>query len=417
MRFHFVKEIFLLLLVLLIGVGLRSIYFPENLNFSSDQAAFATESYEIWQNKEIRLIGPSISFKTLGREVFQGSLTYYFQLLFLGPAAFEPVKASYLFMLFAMIMVVPLFYGTKKLLGTHAAFMLASTYSFVPLYIDYTRFLWNPNFQLSLLPILILLMGLYHESRRTVYLVSLFLWSGVLLLFHYQFVIIIIGLGVYYFFVKKVGFRNVLISSIGIILGFSPLILFELRNQFYNTQTMLLYLSNLHTMFGNGVSSSINAYYFLSIIIMASLLPLALVRKYLRSSHILLYVALLLLISLTTYIKEPEHAFGMAQDWNISYEKEVSEIISSEDLSNYNIVNLGYDTVAVVQKYLILVGGRAGLSEDYYTNDYLFVITKKIDYMNDPAYEINTFKPSKILKQWEINKTYSLILLQRAPQQ
>ena len=113
------------------------------------------------------------------------------------------------------------------------------------------------------------------------------------------------------------------------------------------------------------------------------------------------------------YSVKPSHAFGMAHDWNYLMEKKAYEIIKSQNVSNFNVVNLGYDTVAAVQKYFLIRDGVKGNWEDYYHNKYLFLITNKQDYMKNPAYEVNSFQPSRVVKTWKLNATYTLILLQR----
>ncbi|MCA9372177.1 hypothetical protein KC726_04745, partial [Candidatus Woesebacteria bacterium] len=68
------NEFTLLIGLFFLGLLTRSLHYSEYLNFSTDQALFATKSLELWRSKAITLIGPSISFKFIGRELFQGSL-------------------------------------------------------------------------------------------------------------------------------------------------------------------------------------------------------------------------------------------------------------------------------------------------------------------------------------------------------
>ena len=51
--------------------------------------------------------------------------------------------------------------------------------------------------------------------------------------------------------------------------------------------------------------------------------------------------------------------------------------------------------------------------EDYYHNDYLYVISKNADVFKDPAYELNTFVPNKLVKSWKLNEIYNLYLFKR----
>ena len=136
-------------------------------------------------------------------------------------------------------------------------------YSFTPYYINYTRFLWNPNFQFSLLPILILLMGLYQKrpTKWRFFLISSTL--GILFQFHYQFVIIFGFLFVYYFMVKKINSSNIAPFLGGIALGLSPLIVFDLRHNFYDVNTLILFLKNYSNLSNPGGTQV--PHYYLSI--------------------------------------------------------------------------------------------------------------------------------------------------------
>jgi hypothetical protein len=132
------------------------------------------------------------------------------------------------------------------------------------------------------------------------------------------------------------------------------------------------------------------------------------------SSKILLSLGILFGIGVFIYYSIiPTHGFGMTSNWNYGIEMKANDIIKAQKIDNYNIVNLGYDTIAITQKYLLINEGVKMNFDDYYHNDYLFLITNKQDYMKNPAYEINTFKPNKILKHWQLNKTYSMYLLER----
>ena len=175
------KELVLLLLLIGIFIAIRSIHFTSYLNFSTDQGLFSLEALKIYNEKSLTLIGPPMSYSFQGRELFQGGIIYYGFLFFLLLGNFDPVTASYFFMLFAGVMLIPLFYGTKHLLSVHAAWVVALCYALLPIYIDYTRFLWNPNFQLVLLPVLLFFMGLFAKTEKHRYLFLVALTSGILL--------------------------------------------------------------------------------------------------------------------------------------------------------------------------------------------------------------------------------------------
>src|SRR4030066_40777 len=90
---------------------------------------------KIWKNKEITLVGPGSSIVVRGKQILQGSINYYYNLIFLLLGKFDPIISSYLFMLFAAIMTIPLFYGVGFLVNQKTAVFVLVIYSLFPLYI------------------------------------------------------------------------------------------------------------------------------------------------------------------------------------------------------------------------------------------------------------------------------------------
>jgi len=296
------------------------------------------------------------------------------------------------------------------------AYIAAIFYALLPLFVDYTRFFWNPNFQFVGTSMVILFMGLYKKYQKLHLLLLVSFTSGVLLLFHYQFIIVIAGLILYYLSQNDLrkNRRGILLFLCGFVFGFSPMIIFEVRNHFYLTNTLLLFLKFKDEVFLNKLNvNTLTSYYFLSIFPFLFLICCQAIKDKINNIHVVGTGIILLFVALFTYVPNPSRAYGMAKDWNYVQEEKVYKLIRKENLENYNIVNLGYDTLATVQKYLHKKDNIKMSYDDYYHNKYLFVITYPQDYMKNPAYEINTFTPSKVIKQWKINKAYTMYLLKR----
>lgn len=406
------KEALFLTGIIVLFIIIRSINFNYHLNFSHDQGQFSSEALNIYNTRSIVLIGPSISYDFEGREIFQGSAIYYFLLVFLIIGKFEPVLSSYIFMLFASIMVIPLYYGIKQLQNNKSAIYLTIIYALFPFYVDYTRFLWNPNFQLVLLPFFIYLMGTYKTKKKHIVLWLIGVIAGFLMQFHYQFIFIILGLIIYYFLIKKDSFKNFMLFCTCIAIGLTPLILFEIRNNFYNIRTIILFISNYSHLINNASQTMLAPHYFLSISFFIFIIIFSMIQKILFKKITLLIFTALSIMSMVIYLPKPTHAFGMPDHWNYIEEEKVNAIIKNSPIENYNIANIIYDTQASVQKYL-LKKDRISVSNDYYNDEYLFVLSKKDGIAKSTAYEVSTFKPSKVIEEWEINEWYNLYLLKR----
>ncbi len=281
MKKIFKKELVLLFIFFVGFIFVRSVYFTQHLNFSDDQGVQATDILQDYRQHKIPLIGNRASSPSYqGHYIYQGPAYYYMFFPFLFLTNFEPISSSYLFMLFCAFMVVPLYYGMKLLIDKRAALLMVLIYSLLPYYLNYTRFHWNPNYQLSLLPVLLLLMGLYkkYHSQKFFLLIAIFL--GFLFQFHYQFIFVLLGIAIYYFLIKRVSPILLIHFLIGLAIGVSPLLLFELKHNFYHIHTFLLFIQHRNELSSAG--SITTPHYYLSISFMFLVAVLAIIRNRLK---------------------------------------------------------------------------------------------------------------------------------------
>lgn len=406
------KDQILLLLFFAVFILIRTINFNHFFSFVYDQASFSTSALEIFREKKIQLIGPSISINFGGREIFQGGVIYYFFLFFLLLAKFDPKIATYLFVVASGLMIVPLYYGVKLMHSKNNAIFMSILYAIFPAYIHGTMSLWNPHFQFALTPILLYLMGIYKVTKRRAIFFALSFFAGFLLQFHYQYIVVILGLFIYYFMIKKLGIRNIPIFTLGLVLGFSPMILFELRNKFYNVNTILLFLTHYKDVFEKGNSIGANVHYFLSISLFLFMVIGSILKNQLNNKILICLFALLLSWSTFVYIIFPSEN-TVVKDWSYDDELKVYNIIKNSTITNYNISSF-YNATATTQKYFLKRDEIRINFDDYRSNKYLYVIYyKDIDFRTNRAYEMNTFNPSIVIKKWQINEKYDLLLSQR----
>jgi len=380
---------------------------------------------KLWEDKKITLIGNQITSIKLGlRMIFQGPFVYYFMLLFLIPANFDPIIASYLFTIFCSLMIFPLYFGIKTLIGKRSALIITIIYCFSPYYLEYTRFLWNPNSQLALIPLLLFLMAKLKENKSWIFVLLVSILLGLMLQLHYQFILVILGLFVYYIFIEKFSLKQISLFSLGIILGISPLILFELRNNFYNLNTIYLFITNWKDV--ERVASSSIPHYYLSTSFFVIILVLYLFRNVIEklNKKLFIYGVFILGILLFTYsasinFHKPTSSFwASVANWNYQNDFKIYENIKKTGIEkDFNIANLAYDAKSMVVKYLLKRDKYDINYDDYYGNKYLFVISKPNVYEKDPAYEVDFFKPRKLLQTWKINNFYEMYLLERLPKQ
>jgi len=411
MKKIFQNKYFLFIIAIIVFIAIRSIHFTEALNFSFDQGNSFAHILEMWKNKEITLVGPGSSVSADNKLLLQGSIIYYFTLIFALLGKFDPIISSYVFMMFSSLGIIPLYSGMKKLANQKAALLMVLLYTLLPMFIDYTRFFFGPNYLIPLSTVLIYLIGLYKIKPKNIYLFFIFAYSGILMQFHYQLAIILFILFIYYSFLKHFNLKSILIMIGGFCVGFSPMILFELKNQFYNLHVITNYLFSVKLRSGNPFLITPHRYLAISILLLALLS--AYLHKYISYFFIILMTIFLIILDAFIYLPIPSHGFGMSPNWNYLMEKKAYEIIKTQNIKNYNIVNHIYDNLSMVIKFHFKKDGVKINYDDYYHNEYLYVISKNEDVFKDPAYELNTFVPNKLIKNWKLNDTYNLYLFKR----
>lgn len=202
---------------------------------------------------------------------------------------------------------------------------------------------------------------------------------------------------------------------VGMLVGILPLIIFEVRHNFYNTQTAIILFFNIkEVIFGQGVLGKFQLHYFLNISFFVILIILWRLRNSIKRLLVPIFV-LLLSLSLWIYLPYPENVYGMPSHWNYLDELKAHQIIVSNPISgaNFNVTNLIYDPKAEVQKYLLREDNIMIKFDDYKSNQYLYILTDKKNIFIDQADEMSSFRSARIIQRWRINPYYDVILIKR----
>lgn len=394
---------------ILLFIITRSVYFDNRFNFIYDQVSASTKVLELWRTKSVSLIGPHMSFMIEGRQIFFGGFSYAMELIFLLIGKFDPFLSTNAFMVFCAIMIVPLYLGTKKLINQTAAIMLATLYTFFPLFIESTSQMWNPNYMFSLFPLQVYLMGIFKEKKSPWIFMVFSIINGLCFQLHYLFIFAWLGLAAYYFFVLKLSRKYFAIYLLGFAVGIFNLILFEVRNNFYLLQTLWIFINHPSDVSNHWIAP----YYLLSVVFFGMLAILGVCKKRLNNTMALWLFIILLFISIP-YITSGARERSSPKGWYYEDDIEVYNIIKS-NLGTYEDVNIFsfYDATGNAPKYFLKLDQILLDYDDYYHNKYLYVIYKDDQFMKNDAYEVASFSPSKIIKTWKINPTYTLYLLER----
>ncbi|HSV94385.1 MAG TPA: glycosyltransferase family 39 protein [Spirochaetia bacterium] len=208
--------------------------------FINDTARDTLRALRIWQGRELTLIGGSASFseKTI-KEIYFGSLYLYTAIAGMSVSSFSPVGAV-LPNTLLYLLSIPVFFLLAKRHSKNKFFTLFATAVFAlsPVSVTHARFFWNPNLLIPLSVFFWYLALTPSNSKHfSLKLLSSGVLAGIMFNFHYFSVISVVLFCLYLLFSKK--FDHLIYLVFGFFLGSLPLILFELRNNFYLTNAFI----------------------------------------------------------------------------------------------------------------------------------------------------------------------------------
>lgn len=242
---------------MLIGAFLRLYRFEEFITFLGDQGRDAIIIKRIVTLEHFPAIGPVSSVG----QVFLGPFFYYLKAPFLFLFHFNPLGLAFGSFFYSLIGTVFVYLIIKKKDKITAKVLLIFlTFSLV--FIHNSRYSWNPN----LLPFfsfftLYFFSNFYQNSLIYSFFAGAFFSFSIQL--HYLAFLLIPAIAVFLIInLKNNSFkkliRNLLISLSGFIIFYSPLILFDLKNNFLNTKNFINLFTKQKFVESTSLSSRLN---------------------------------------------------------------------------------------------------------------------------------------------------------------
>ena len=251
------KELFLLLCLLIIAAFLRIYRIADYMTFLGDEGRDVLVVYNILHGK-LTLLGPTSSVGGF----FLGPIYYYFMAPFLWLFNYDPVGPAIMVALFGTATVWLVYKIGKEFFNTATGFIAAGLYTIAPLVIAHSRSSWNPN----LMPFftVLLLYVLYqaqHKRKLVLFIISGILF-GIAIQLHYVELFVGVVIAAYIAFLDWISKSNrqqfigtivkkYLAIFVGTLIGISPLLAFELRHGFPNTQSIISFIFNSGETGGN----------------------------------------------------------------------------------------------------------------------------------------------------------------------
>jgi len=229
-------EFILLVFVVLLGAFLRLYRIADYITFLGDEGRDVLVVKRIIVDHKFTLLGPTASVGGF----FLGPIYYYFMIPFLWAFRLDPVGPAVMVALFGIATVFLVYKAGKDFFNNRVGLLAAGLYAISPLVVAYSRSSWNPNLMpfFSLLIIWVTWKMVVEDKPKFLLLIG-FLF-GILIQLHYlaTFLMVVIAVYLLRFFCQFKYLKYYFGAIGGFLLGWLPFLLFELRHNFPNFQTL-----------------------------------------------------------------------------------------------------------------------------------------------------------------------------------
>lgn len=407
--------ILFLLFIFIVALIIRFYNFNERINFGPEQAISLITSAEYIKDK-ITLIGlPSTQRVTSTGHIIFASPVFNYTLMPLELIFnFDPIPITGFFALLNILTGLVTFFLIKKLYSIKIAFFTTFLFLFNNYMIFHSMFIWIANY-LPLIGILTFyLLVRFKEKNQRKYSFLIGLLSGIA--FGTEYLYILTGVLVFIFLIYLS--KNKIIDTIlffgGIAVASSPMIIFDLKHNFYYLSTFYQYL--IDTINSPG-QSKISYYHFLQFWPLLCLGGGTLLSKINQKS---IYLAIFLCLAYILFnISSPlvrfNEAVGMNKGLNYPMLDAAAIRIAQDKPNKFNVATTwDFDSRAHPLRYLLKYRYQITpqVVEEYRNVDNIYVMAEpKYDFAKTTLFEISEFRPFKVEVLAKISNDYNIFKL------
>lgn len=390
--------------------------FSDRITFGPEQAIGLMASGEVLSGKFSFLGIQNLQrFTSSGHQLFSGAWFTYsllpFHFLFKG----DPLLITGFFALLNIVTGLILFYLALRIVNFKTAIIFLLLFLFNNLMIYHSLFIWILNY----LPLVggLSFYLLYRIKRHPGWLWGAF-WLGLLsgvgfnLEYFYVFSALIVFVLLLAFSKRK--FLATALFLAGVVVGNLPMVLFDLRHNFYHVKTLWWYLLD---MFIYPSNQNLSYYHFLNWLPLVFLLLAIGFQKYLSDRKMVLAVLLYVVINLFSGKVAFDKAVGMPEGLTWNKINQTAKIISNDQPKDFNVVTLlDFDTRGHILRYpLKYLYSRNPMGvEDYSKASVLYALARAdFNFGNPQVWELQVLAPYKIETLNLIDPYYGIYKLTR----
>jgi 4-amino-4-deoxy-L-arabinose transferase-like glycosyltransferase len=408
-------------LITLGALVLRLNNYEKLVNFYLDPPFFLHEVKDMVDSGKIRLIGPMVATKVIeGRFFFTGPLFYWLLALLGTLLSWEVVLMTAFFTFLWVGTFALIYFWLKRRFSRDISLSAYAILSFLPIFISYSRMIWNTHF----IPLFGVLLLWFLEERKkrklNWFLAGLFFGLGIHV--HYSALLWLLILGYYLILElknKDFTFKNWLLLGVGVVIVESPLILFELRHNFYNFRTIIFQIKNFQL--SAGYTFGVLHYYLFPLIpLICKFYGLGLEKlKTLINAKLVIALEIALIgYLLIVSVQSNQELTYYPPHWSLEKQKQVIDLIIEDDEEIFEVATLiNSDTRALELRWWLREKGIEPLGvEEYNQAVVLYLVAPESrPPEKETVWEIQSLRPFKIAKQVDLGDGYIFYKLRRLP--
>lgn len=410
----------LVIFILIFAFVVRFYNFENRINFGPEQAISLLVSAD-YINEKFTLLGePNVQrITSFGHRIFHPPIFNYSLIPLLLIFNYDPLPITAYFCLLNLFTGVVLYWVIEKYFNKIVAIFSLAIFLFNSVMIKHSFFIWNQNY-IPLLSIVIgfLLYKIKIANGKNEFKLSILLgiFSGLILGIEFLFLITMLFIfGLAYFWGKH-KFSILSGFGIGLMIALSPMILFDLRHQFYFLNTLIQYFFDTLKQPGQ---NNLSYYHFLQFWPLLALLGgIVLARIY--SKNFLLAICLILVYIYLNF-SSPQISFSKAIGMNegLNYQKlvQAAGVIANDKPSNFNLVTTwDFDSQAHPLRYLMKYRQKLvpADTENYSEINNIYVMSDPdYNFQDTSLYEIAGFRPLNVALLTKIDNDYSVSKLSK----
>ena len=410
------NEVRLLILIFIVAILIRFLYFPNNIHFAFDQARDAYFAQNILKG-DLRIIGPP---SAAAESLFPGPLSLYLYsiVLFIKNS---PISLSAFFRIYNALGVFLVYLIAKNILGKKTATVTSLLYAFSYEQTQYSLFMSHQP--LAVIPVLLFYLGLTHVIFRkdTRGIIISILGLGLAIQFHYVYLLYLLILALLLIFRKafsKISIKYYIYALLFFFVTISSYIVAEIkfggrfistlmhtsaRSTVYLTESLYVVRRFLHdTFFGN--------YSFTFILSIALTIALIYFLTQKRHRLVIVFLSIWFIGGLLPYLFSGTSSYYYSAGVNVSILIFITLIITTL-LQKYRYIALLIFLVVVINNLLLISRVNiSGLNSDMVIQRGMLISEqiKVLDYIYITAGK-NDFSVASLGVPLKINTTWSYL--------